>query len=49
LLRKHNYSVTTCDNAEDALSQLEGNAIALVLTDIRMPEVSGIESKRKEG
>jgi len=43
LLRKNNYPVLLCSNAKEALSQIQGNLIALVLTDIKMPGVSGIE------
>lgn len=43
LLREHGYSVIPCENAKDAIAKLRENKIDVVLTDIRMPEVSGIE------
>ncbi|MBI5408302.1 MAG: response regulator [Nitrospirae bacterium] len=36
-------SVLTCDNAHDAIALLRENDIDVVLSDIRMPEVSGIQ------
>ncbi|MBI5204990.1 MAG: response regulator [Nitrospirae bacterium] len=43
LLREHGYSVIACENAKDAIAKLRGNKVDVVLTDIRMPEASGIE------
>lgn len=43
LLREHGYSVISCENAKDAMAKLRENKVDVVLTDIRMPEVSGIE------
>ncbi len=37
------YDVYFSDNAEDALEILDDNIIDLLITDIRMPEVDGIE------
>lgn len=43
LLMGYGYSVIVAANAKDALIKLEENKVDVVLTDIRMPEVSGIE------
>ncbi len=43
LLREHGYSVISCENAKDAIAKLHENKVDVVLTDIRMPEASGIE------
>ena len=42
-LRKNNFSVLTATNVGDALSTLEKNDIDLVVTDFKMPKVSGLE------
>ncbi len=43
LLSDYNYSVITCEHAGDALTELKNNKIDAVLTDIKMPNMSGIE------
>ena len=43
LLQGYGYAVTTTEHAMKAFSLLDGNSIDVVLTDIRMPEVSGID------
>ena len=43
LLAGQHYSVIACNNAMEAMDKLQENNIDIVLTDIRMPEVSGIE------
>ncbi len=43
LLNKYGYSVITCENAKEAMAKLQENKIDIVLTDIKMPVVSGIE------
>ena len=43
LLSEHNFSVIACDNAKEAIDKIRGNNIDIVLTDIKMPETSGIE------
>ncbi len=43
LLMKEGYSVTTRDNAAEAIAEVRKNNIDIVLTDIKMPEMSGIE------
>lgn len=42
-LNECGYSVIACDNAIDAMAQLRVSKVDVVLTDIRMPVVSGIE------
>lgn len=43
LLDKRGYSTFPCGSALDALDVLQKNKIDVVLTDIMMPEISGIE------
>jgi putative two-component system response regulator len=43
LLRAGGYHVSAFNNAVDAISFLAGNSVDTVLTDIRMPQVSGID------
>jgi signal transduction histidine kinase len=47
LLKKEGYAVTSCSNAHEALTKIHENNIDVVLSDIRMPEVSGIELLKK--
>lgn len=47
LLNEHGYSVVACGNAADAMAKLQENRIDIILTDIRMPVVSGIELLEK--
>lgn len=43
LLREYGHPVTACKSGEEAISQLFRNKVSLVLTDIKMPGISGIE------
>jgi putative two-component system response regulator len=43
LLRESGYSVISCKSAEQAVEQFLGNNIELVLSDIKMPGLSGID------
>lgn len=43
LLKECGYSVISCESAKDAMAKLQKNRVDVVLTDIRMPGVSGIE------
>jgi putative two-component system response regulator len=43
LLEQVGYKVSACNNANDAISFLDSNSSDVVLTDIQMPGVSGIE------
>jgi putative two-component system response regulator len=43
LISAHGFSVISCENAKDALDQLQENRILAVLADINMPVISGIE------
>ncbi len=47
LLKKCGYSVTPCGNAKDAINRFQESKIDVVLTDIKMPEISGIELLEK--
>lgn len=37
------YSVTACSSADEALESIKGNKYDVVLSDIKMPEISGID------
>ena len=43
LLGEFGYSVVTSINARDALAKLKDNKFDTVLTDIKMPEITGVE------
>jgi two-component system response regulator FlrC len=46
-LRRNGYSVTTAGSGMEALCKLREKYYRLVITDMRMPEVSGLELLRK--
>lgn len=43
ILREFGYSVLACSSADEALATLRNNDVAAVLTDIRMPRITGLE------
>lgn len=43
LLQKNGYTVLTCSGGKDALDLLAKNEIDLVMTDLKMPDMDGIE------
>ncbi|MDO8142246.1 MAG: response regulator, partial [Candidatus Brocadiales bacterium] len=43
LLDRFDFSVRTCGHPEEALRKLKSNKVDVVLTDIKMPGMSGIE------
>ncbi|HDK81483.1 MAG TPA: response regulator, partial [Nitrospirae bacterium] len=43
LLDEYDYSTVTCKNAKEAINRFQGNTIDIVLTDIKMPGMSGID------
>lgn len=43
LLKEYGYAVFTCQNANDAMKMVEKICFDVVLTDIKMPQVTGIE------
>ncbi len=47
VLEKEGYQVFTAENARDAEDILNRESIALVLTDLRMPEISGLDLLRR--
>ena len=47
LLKSHGIEVLTARNGEDALRIIENNPLDLVLMDIQMPGMSGIETTRQ--
>jgi DNA-binding NtrC family response regulator len=46
-LSKHEYQVTTAPNGEEGLSLFFKNGFDIVITDIQMPDISGIEVLKK--
>lgn len=40
---RRKYQVTRCNNAEDALAAIEGGQFEMLVTDQKMPRVSGLE------
>ena len=47
LLKEYGYSVTSCNNAKDAIDRLQEAKTDVVLTDIKMPYITGIELLKK--
>ncbi len=47
LLGEYGFSITTCENARDAMEEFEKGNFTAILTDIKMPEISGIELLEK--
>jgi len=43
LLKEYGYIVCTCQNGNDAFSMVEKNHFDVVLTDIKMPQTTGID------
>jgi two-component system, NtrC family, response regulator AtoC len=46
VLEKHGYQVAVCGNGTEALAFLEKEPMDLVVTDVRMPGMSGMEALR---
>ncbi len=46
LLEKNNYSVATATNGEEVLELLRGNEFDMILMDIQMPGMNGLEATR---
>ncbi len=47
ILSNAGYDVTTCSNGCEALNHVDGNVVHLVLTDLKMPVMDGVELIRK--
>ena len=47
LLKKNGYMVMSCSSGREALELLECNEIDLVMTDLKMPEMDGVELVRQ--
>lgn len=47
LLSMNKYAVITCENATDALVRLRTMKVDVVVTDIKMPQISGLELLEK--
>src|SRR5690606_27172315 len=43
LLRRHGYEVETAKNGEEALALVDGFGPDVVLTDVRMPKMGGLD------
>jgi len=43
LLRAYNFTVSTCDNANSAIQEIQRNPVDVVLTDIKMPLLTGVD------
>lgn len=43
LLEGRGYTVSACNNPREAINKLKGNGFDIVLSDIKMPDISGIE------
>ena len=43
LLQEYGYQVTTCRSGLEALQRLQTSSFDVVLTDIKMPQITGIE------
>ena len=43
LLRAFGFTVNTCDNANSAIQEIQRTAIDVVLTDIKMPVLTGVD------
>lgn len=47
ILKKNGYMVKTCSSGKEALEILEHNEIDLIMTDLKMPEMDGVELVRQ--
>ena len=47
LLTKEGYEVVSCKSGEEALEKVKGDLIDLIVCDIRMPNLTGIDTVRK--
>lgn len=47
LLSREGYDVTTCRNGEEAISKAEKERFDLIVCDVRMPAMTGIETIRR--
>ena len=43
ILKDAGYSTDTCSNGEEAIEYIKKNEVSLIITDIRMPKMSGEE------
>jgi len=46
-LKDAGYEVVSANNGKDALTKLDGKKISMVITDLNMPEMDGIELIRQ--
>lgn len=43
ILKRNGYDVITCENGKEALSKLKENRVTVIVSDIKMPEISGLD------
>ena len=43
ILSRENFNIDTTNNGENGIKKIESNSYNLILTDIKMPGISGIE------
>lgn len=43
LLRAYGFTITTCDGANSAIQEIQRNPVDVVLTDIKMPGMTGVD------
>lgn len=47
LLTKEGYKITIAPNGAKAFSEVEGHSFDLIISDIKMPEMDGVETLKK--
>ena len=47
LLRAFGFTVNTCDNANSAIKEIQRTAVDVVLTDVKMPVLTGVMPQLK--
>ncbi len=47
ILKPYNFNITTCDSGYEALEIIESSSFDLILLDIMMPKMNGIETLRR--
>ena len=47
LLHKEGYEVVSCHGGEEAIQKVRGDSFELIVCDVRMPKLSGIETLKQ--
>jgi CheY-like chemotaxis protein len=47
ILQNYNYEVSSCDRGEEALDRLRQEFFDILITDLQMPEMDGLELIRR--